>query len=247
MEKLKISVITICFNAVSYIERTLTSVHSQTYENLEHVVIDGASTDGTLDILKLHSSGISKLVSEPDSGIYNAMNKGVTNSTGDYLIFLNGGDVFHDPEALSRLIEHSSGEKIVYGDLVFRETTGDVYVKSPSPLTTASFLQRSGLYHPSTMYSRCLFLDFGGYDESYKIVGDFEFNLRVGLREDIEKRHVDTLVSIFYRDGVSSRPEANSLRLRERRMALINHFGFLKYRVLKTKIWLKRRYRKLYR
>ena len=101
MEPIKISVITVAYNASRYIETTILSVINQTYSNIEYIIIDGGSTDGTVDIIKKYSNKISYWISEPDKGIYDAMNKGINKATGEWINFMNAGDTFHNPDTLS--------------------------------------------------------------------------------------------------------------------------------------------------
>lgn len=117
--KPKISVITVCFNAVGVIEPTILSVISQTYGDVEYIVVDGASTDGTVDVIRRYAGSIASFTSEPDGGIYEAMNKGIARATGDYIIFMNAGDRFYSPDSISRLFsapEIAEGLDVIYGD-----------------------------------------------------------------------------------------------------------------------------------
>ncbi|RXE60893.1 glycosyltransferase, partial [Muribaculaceae bacterium Isolate-001 (NCI)] len=97
----KITVVTVCYNAVKEIEKTIQSVISQTYDNVEYIIVDGGSTDGTLDIIRKYSSRITRWVSEPDKGIFDAMNKSAHMATGEYINFMNAGDLFFDEKVLS--------------------------------------------------------------------------------------------------------------------------------------------------
>ena len=119
MSNVKISIVTVCYNAVAVIEKTIQSVLSQTYRNIEYIVIDGASTDGTIDVLKKYQTKISCFISEPDEGIYDAMNKGLKIATGEWICFMNAGDFFYDTEVLNSMHfdEYSSNlYGCLYGD-----------------------------------------------------------------------------------------------------------------------------------
>ena len=124
---MKISIITVCKNAVDSIEDTLLSLYGQTYNNIEHIVIDGASTDGTLEILNKYQDKIAYFVSESDSGIYNAMNKGIKAATGDFLLFLNANDTFYCVDVLEKvsnaLIENPDA-KYLFGDVNYISEDG---------------------------------------------------------------------------------------------------------------------------
>lgn len=112
---MKISIVTVCFNAAELIESTIKSVIGQTYSNVEYIVIDGGSTDGTKDIIKKYADKISYWVSEPDRGIFDAMNKGIKVATGNYINFMNAGDEFSDDNVLKRIAQHIDGQTVVFG------------------------------------------------------------------------------------------------------------------------------------
>ena len=114
----KITIITICYNAIETIEKTIQSVINQTYPNIEYIIIDGASTDGTVDIIKKYVSHITKFVSEPDKGIYDAMNKGIAMSTGDWINFMNAGDTFVNNDTIEKVFSNLnvSDAKVIYGN-----------------------------------------------------------------------------------------------------------------------------------
>jgi len=131
MKNPRITVVTVCYNAVSTIEKTILSVINQTYDNIEYIVVDGASTDGTVDIIKKYDERIAKWVNEPDKGIYDAMNKGISLATGDWINFMNAGDEFVNNEVIqsfsSCIIDNCS---VYYGDAIHRYKFGERIVKS---------------------------------------------------------------------------------------------------------------------
>ena len=116
---MKVSVITVCYNSASTIEDTIKSVLQQNYKNLEYIVIDGASTDGTLDILHQYKSKITQLISEPDEGMYHALNKGIEIATGNIIAFLHADDVYAFPEVISGVAEQMKNADALYGDLIY--------------------------------------------------------------------------------------------------------------------------------
>lgn len=155
---MKVSVITVTFNAKATVERTLRSVFEQEDVLTEVVVIDGASTDGTLDVLNRHRDRIGYLCSEPDRGIYDAMNKGVRKATGDYLLFMNSGDVFVDNSSLKKLVEYAgeSSESVVFGGWAVDSGAGSERLRYPD--------LSNGLFnHQATLYSRSIHSWHGGY------------------------------------------------------------------------------------
>ena len=123
----KITVVTVCYNAVKEIEKTIQSVISQTYDNVEYIIVDGGSTDGTLDIIRKYSSRITRWVSEPDKGIFDAMNKSAHMATGEYINFMNAGDLFFDEKVLSDIFAgRSYDEDVLYGSTRSEEHTSEL-------------------------------------------------------------------------------------------------------------------------
>lgn len=137
---MKISIVTICRNDAKGLTKTIESIRRQTYSNIEYIIIDGASTDSTLDIIKSNYDIIDKWVSEPDSGIYNAMNKSIERCSGDYVIFMNSGDCFHSHNAIEDVFSVTQTADVIYGDVIFDSvqhancnirTLQDFFCKSP--------------------------------------------------------------------------------------------------------------------
>lgn len=118
IEKPLVTVITVCYNAVSLIEKTICSVLAQQYEHIEYIVVDGGSTDGTIEIIRKYEAHISHWITEQDEGIYDAMNKGVTMATGEWCIFLNAGDTFAADDVLNRVFQVPREADVIYGDVV---------------------------------------------------------------------------------------------------------------------------------
>lgn len=134
----RISVITVCLNAAPSMKITLESVISQKYTNKEIIIIDGASVDGTLDVVKLYSSHIDRIVSEKDRGIYDAMNKGVALATGDYCIFMNAGDTFADCDTLAKAFQKPADADVLYGDVIKTDKNGKKTLKEQNCRITAT-------------------------------------------------------------------------------------------------------------
>lgn len=150
----KISVVTVCFNSINIIEDTLNSVLTQDYPNLEYVVIDGQSSDGTVEILKKYQAQLGVFLSEPDSGVYDGMNKGIRHSSGEYLLFMNAGDIFYSDSALKELVEKSSAD-VIYGDFN--------YLSGPRQGRVSADFSRGAFNHQSVLYRRALHSAFGEY------------------------------------------------------------------------------------
>ncbi|WP_417871678.1 glycosyltransferase family 2 protein [Winogradskyella sp.] len=221
MNRPKISIITINYNNVSGLEETILSVKNQTYPNMEYVVVDGMSDDGSDVILDHEAESINVLIRETDTGIFNAMNKGIANATGDYLLFLNSGDVFTSKTVLNDFINHPNFEgDIIYGDYKFSEG-GKVY---PDILTPEYFM-RSSLPHQSTLIHNRVFKIIGGYDESYKIVGDREHFFKAFLSNKFLFNHVPIPLSLYDLSGISNVPEFKQLKAKEDNRMFQQHLG----------------------
>ncbi|WP_316632868.1 glycosyltransferase family 2 protein [uncultured Flavobacterium sp.] len=202
MMKLLLSIITINYNNDKGLESTIQSVISQTYQDFEYLIIDGGSTDESVVYIESQSNKIDYWVSEPDNGIYSAMNKGIAKANGEYLLFLNSGDTLNGSNALKKFIEHQDFQgDIIYGDYKF-EIGGKVYPDNLSPL----FFIRTSLPHQSTFFKREVFDIMGFYDERYKIVADRAFYIKCFLSNQFVFKHISYPLTVFDLSGVSNDP-----------------------------------------
>ena len=203
---MKISVITVCRNAEKTIENTILSVINQTYDNIEYIIIDGVSTDNTLNIIDKYKNKISYFCSEADSGIYEAMNKGVKVSTGDYLFFLNADDTFLH-ENIIKLVAHKLTQtkaELVYGDLMFlNKETGKGYIKKQNKLNKIYLLKNTPC-QPSLFFKRSVFDKCGLFNENYKIVSDYEWILKAFLEDNVSSKYISIPITIFNTGGIST-------------------------------------------
>ncbi|WP_061235566.1 glycosyltransferase family 2 protein [Leptospira weilii] len=204
-KKPKISIVTINLNNLEGLRRTLESVRFQTYVNYELIIIDGGSTDGSLDCLKSNQDLIRKFISEKDEGIYNAQNKGVTLAKGEYLVFLNAGDVFLEKNVLyeiSKFLEQ--GIDLVYGDiLIYLEDGRIVERKYPDKLDYFYWSVKS-LCHQAVFIRKDLFDLYGYYNEEYSFAADFEFFHRFWFKKNIKIKHAPVFVTLYDLNGVSA-------------------------------------------
>ncbi len=218
----KLSIITINYNNAQGLIKTMNSVFNQTFHEFEYIIIDGASEDGSIEIIKEFSNfpfKRFKWISEPDSGIYNAMNKGIRKATGDYLLFLNSGDEFVSDTVLassSNLID--SNADICSGILVMVDGEKRTVVSPVSELSLY-YCVYNGLTHPNTFIRRSLFDKYGMYNENNKIVSDWEFFLIVGGLHGVNYQAISTPITNFYMDGISSVPN-NFVLLEETKLAI---------------------------
>lgn len=199
MKRMKISIITVTLNCCATIERTIQSVLAQVYKDKEYIVLDGASKDGTCEIIERYSDDIACFISKPDSGIYDAMNSGLKYATGDYVIFMNGDDCFVDENALSRIVPYCKGNNIVIG----REYCGSRLSKVVDLGEVKSKYYDIFYPHQATFVPIKMFEEYGLYDEIYRTSADFEWICRAmyaGAKIDC----VNEIVSNYSIGGRSS-------------------------------------------
>ena len=201
----KLSIITINLNNAEGLEKTICSVINQTYRDFEYIVIDGGSTDGSVGVIKKYTDKLTYWVSEPDSGIYNAMNKGIRKAAGEYCQFLNSGDWLVAPDVTERMVANMPDCAIYYGNMITMQNGKPRVDKGfeGKPITLLD-LFLSTINHSPAYIRRDLFDKYGLYDETLKIVSDWKFYLiAVGLNnESVTYRDVN--VAMFDMKGISS-------------------------------------------
>ncbi len=211
---MKISIITVCKNSEKEIEKTLSSIYSQTYKNIEHIVVDGASTDNTLNILNDYKQNISILISDPDTGVYNAMNKGIKAATGDVLYFLNAGDSLYSSNVLEKIVECFEQTKadIVFGDVYFTNSNNflqeDLTYKPNQAYSYKNLMieqEFPGLCHQVIFYKKEVFDKLVGYNENYRIFSDYEFNIRAFVVNKFSLFYIDKIIANFDLGGLSTK------------------------------------------
>lgn len=188
---MKISVITVCYNSVETIETTIQSVKNQTYNNIEYIIIDGQSTDGSIDIVKKYENIVSHWVSEPDKGLYDAMNKGIIMATGEVIALINSDDLFCDESAIEKvmaLFKEQPNLDSIYADLYYvAQKDINKIVRTWKTGKQRSF--RSGWHpaHPTFYIKKDVYNKHGLFNLNFKLAADFEIMLRF-----IEKHHIST-------------------------------------------------------
>lgn len=216
-----ISVITVTFNAADTLEETLKSLDRQTYRDFEVVAIDGGSKDGTVDVFKKYDHLVGTLISEPDKGVYDAMNKGVKAAKGEILFFLNAQDTLYSDDVFEKIVEAFSTAKrpyVVFGDVFFtnRQNLPPSELTLP-PNTVRSFKDSGpnepGICHQCLFYRRELFERLGAYDLKYRIYGDFDFNIRVFDFAGDRYQYVPVVISNFDLGGLSTRTNSKYIQL----------------------------------
>ena len=279
---MKLSIITINYNNAEGLRKTLASVASQTFRDFEHIIVDGGSTDGSVEIIReyadneaIRQAGYKAIrqenskadnlalspnhlitsspitwISEPDKGIYNAMNKGieialgkrVINSfnrselvedknkgikmaNGEYLLFLNSGDYLVNENVVKNVINEKLQEDIVYGKQMIEKGGALIPVRfySPEEMSFCAFL-KSTLPHQCTFIRAALFDKIGMYNEQNKIVSDWEWNLQALFRWNVSLREIDVPISVYDTKGISSNQKMHELQQQERLAAAMRHF-----------------------
>jgi len=190
----KVSVITVVRNDRAGLSKTISSVASQEYPHLEYVVIDGASTDGSVDVIRNNESVITSWTSEPDNGLYDAMNKGKTAATGDYILFLNAGDTFPAKDALRRMLTpRPDPDTIVFGNVVLSH--GDLQWHRPFRKNGVADVFDGYLpHHQTILYPRCFFQE-NDYDMQFRVVADADYTQRAVSALPSQHRDVDLVAS----------------------------------------------------
>lgn len=204
---MKISIITVCFNSAYTIEDTILSVISQTHKDIEYIIVDGGSTDNTLAIIDKYRTNISHLISEPDDGLYDAMNKGIKLATGDAIGILNSDDIFFDEFVIEKINKNLIGFDAVYGDIAFYK--GNNFNKIIRYYSSRNFSKKKLAFgimpaHPSLYVSRNHLLECGFYDTRYKIASDFDLIIRLFNQAGFKSRYIPELLVKMRTGGIST-------------------------------------------
>jgi glycosyltransferase involved in cell wall biosynthesis len=198
-----VSVVTVTYQAAEALERTIASVRAQVGTSVEHLVIDGGSTDGTVDLLRRHDDHLALWLSEPDSGIYDAMNKGIALARGRHVGLLNADTVYYDERALARVADAAATgvRDVIYGDMVHheRETDVRIYMRSSHDLRPEMTLSHEATFIPRVVYERC-----GLYSDAWPIGADYELCVRL-MRAGVSFRRIPEPLVVFASGGLTDR------------------------------------------
>ena len=225
MLKPKLSVITVVYNDVHHVERTMHSVFNQTYPNIEYLIIDGGSSDGTLEILKQYESQIAKFITEKDEGIYDAMNKGLALASGDYVLFMNSGDEMYAPDTVEQIFASQADADIYYGETEIYsknwQRLGQRRHKAPEKFTWKSFKYGMNICHQAIYIKRSL---VQSYDLKYHLSADIDWIIKAAKQA---KHIVNTkqYVAKYLSGGMSKKRHFQSLK--ERFQIFSKHYGLI--------------------
>jgi len=240
---MKISLISISYNSESTISKTFQSVKNQSFNNYEYLLIDGGSKDGTLNIAK-EQDHISKIVSEPDKGIYDALNKGIKISTGEIIGFLNSDDTFYDEDSLKHIVDAFDDDTdCVFGDLIYTDKNENIKrVWKGSAFKKGAFKKGWMPAHPTFYCRRSVYKKLGLYDDSFKIAGDFELMLRFLEKHNIRSKYIPkTLVNMKVggasNDGLKSKLDIlkEEFRAFDQNEISINKLSYIFHKAKKIK------------
>lgn len=226
----KFSIITVTYNAGKVLEDTIQSVVFQTYRNVEYIIVDGGSTDNTLDVVHKYQERISKVISEPDKGLYDAMNKGIRMATGDYLCFLNAGDELHENETLQKIVYTLKGKElpdVIYGETAIVDEEGHFLhmrrLSTPDHLHWKSFKEGMLVCHQAFFARRELALA-NPYDLRYRFSADFDWCIRIMKQsKNLHNTHL-TLID-YLNEGMTTQNHKASLK--ERFRIMTKHYGWI--------------------
>ena len=226
----KFSIITVTYNAGKVLEDTIQSVVFQTYRNVEYIIVDGGSTDNTLDVVHKYQARISKVISEPDKGLYDAMNKGIRMATGDYLCFLNAGDELHENETLQKIVYTLKGKElpdVIYGETaIVDEEVHFLHMRrlsTPEHLHWKSFKEGMLVCHQAFFARRELALA-NPYDLRYRFSADFDWCIRIMKQSKyLHNTHL-TLID-YLNEGMTTQNHKASLK--ERFRIMTKHYGWI--------------------
>jgi glycosyltransferase involved in cell wall biosynthesis len=216
---LKVSIVTVSYNSASTIKDTIDSVASQTYDNIEYIVVDGNSKDGTVDIVTSYSKVIDKVVSEPDKGIYDAMNKGIRLATGDIIGILNSDDFYETTTVIEDIVKHFKNNKsadMVFGDVVFVEPNNlkKVVRYYSSEKFKCSKLRLGWMPpHPATFIRKSVYDQYGLYKLGYKISADYEMFVRLLMVAKLSFSRIDKIIVRMRSGGASTDGIQSSITL----------------------------------
>ena len=242
---IKISIITVCYNAENTLKKTIESVISQDYNNIEYIIIDGGSTDGTVDIIKKYSYRISYWISEKDNGIYDAMNKGLSKITGDLIGIINSDDwyannIFTD---IADIYTKTDKRTVIHGNLVFIEKEQEKEILRPN-LNHESYYRGTPFCHPTMFVPTIIYKEIGDFNILYRIAADYDFMLRF-IDNGYKQYYYNKVISYMRTGGESEKniikgyKESCNIAIKHKYSKIKTYSAFLSkiYYLYKTKLF----------
>lgn len=214
---MKVSIITVCYNSAATIEDTIKSVLAQTYTNIEYIIIDGVSTDNTLDVIEPYKDRIAKVVSEPDKGMYDACNKGIKMATGDIVAILNADDIYASPYVIEKIVKQFEEKdcEALYGDLQY--VAHDDLTKLVRHWRSGKFSVKKFLFgwmppHPTFFVKRSVYEKYGFFDTTFRSAADYEYMLRVLFKYRVNVDYIPEVIVLMRQGGMSNATLKNRIR-----------------------------------
>lgn len=229
---MKISIITVCLNAKETIEDTFLSIFNQTYNNIELIVVDGVSKDSTLVIIDKYKDKITYFISEKDNGIYDAMNKGIKASNGDFIVFLNANDVFYDNfvlEKVAKALDENPQAEILFGDVEYISADGKkMIIQTFDDIKNNVSLIFDNICHQSIFYKKTLFERYGRYSKEFKIYADWDFNIKTLVENQVAAIYLPIIISKFQLGGICSDKKNRRICKKERKILIDKYYKKIK-------------------
>ena len=216
----KISIITVNYNNEKGLEKTIKSVIFQSYGNIEYIIIDGNSKDNSIKIIDKYANKIDKIISEQDNGVYDAMNKGIEISTGDWIIFMNSGDIFYDQNSIASIFKKTIESDVLFGNAIYTKEKKQILVKTKN-------LNRMNFYMPfshQSVFVKSKILKKFGFDTSFSILADFNLFHRLHFK-NYKFRFVEAVVCICDANSGISKNQKNAKKIKKERIRIIGHFN----------------------
>lgn len=232
MAKTLITIITVVYNDFKNIEKTIQAILDQTYKDIEYIIIDGGSQDGTADVIKKYESNLAYWISEKDRGIYDAMNKAINKSNGEWIIFMNSGDLFYNNNVLQDIFFNKSYpvSDIIYGNTLALNSKNIII---PPKKISKNFFYSNTICHQSIFFKKEMFLKNNLYNLNYRIIADRIWLLEAAIG-NANFKHVDFIVSVWDEEGFSK----NNILLYNKESNILGetYFGNIERIILKLKL-----------
>lgn len=226
---MKTSIITATYNSAAHVANCIESVNNQTYPNIEHIIVDGASKDNTVEIIKAIPNRVAKLISEPDKGIYDALNKGIQLASGELIVFLHTDDVFATPQTIAHVVDQFTHKGVsgVYGNLVFVNEENKVVRTWTSGSFNRSMVKKGWMPpHPTLVLRKTVYEQYGLFNPSFRIAGDYDFMLRIMLANDIQLKYLPEVVTNMKMGGASTGSIKGIIRKSKEDLRAMRNNGF---------------------
>jgi len=214
---MKLSVISINYNNAAGLEKTITSIIPYRSAEVEYIVIDGGSTDGSSALLEKFDGQIDYHISAPDKGVFHAMNKGTEQARGKYLLFMNSGDIIKDDVDFNKILPYLNGEDLICFDIEMAYAVGGHFINTSPSHPDFKFFAEQSLPHQASFIMRETLMAYGGYNEDMKLAADWAFTLDALCLNGYTYKYIHDHFSVYYLDGMSSRNENHSLLWEEKR------------------------------